>query len=87
METMGQTTKQNSSEEDAHNRQKRSRRSNSEIMEFLRQKTELDKENLEADREEKRNQNAILMNLIDQQQQMMAQQTAIFRELLSNKNN
>ena len=48
-------------------------------MEFLRQKFELDKENLEADREEKRNQNANLMNLINQQQQMMAQQTAIFR--------
>ena len=87
METMGQTRKQNSGEEDAHNRQKRSRRSNSEIMEFLRQKIELDKENLEADREEKRNQNATLMNLINQQQQMMAQQTAIFRELLNNKNN
>ena len=87
METMGQTRKRNSGEEDAHNRQKRSRRSNSEIMEFLRQKIELDKENLEADREEKRNQNAILMNLINQQQQMMAQQTAIFRELLNNKNN
>ena len=86
METMGQTRKQNSGEEDAHNRQKRSRRSYSKIMEFLRQKIELDKENLEADREEKRNQNAILMNLINQQQQMMAQQTAIFRELL-NKNN
>ena len=87
METMGQTRKRNSGEEDAHNRQKCSRRSNSEIMEFLRQKIELDKENLEADREEKRNQNAILMNLINQQQQMMAQQTAIFRELLNNKNN
>ena len=87
METMGQTRKRNSGEEDAHNKQKRSRRSNTEIMEFLRQKTELDKENLEADREEKRNQNAILMNLINQQQQMMAQQTAIFRELLNNKNN
>ena len=87
METMGQTRKRNSSEEDAHNRQKRSRRSNSEIMEFLRQKIELDKENLEAGREEKRNQNAILMNLINQQQQMMAQQRAIFREFLNNKNN
>ena len=87
METMGQTRKRNSGEEDAHNRQKRSRRSNSEITEFLRQKIELDKENLEADREEKRNQNAILMNLINQQQQMMAQQTAIFGELLNNKNN
>ena len=87
METMRQTRKRNSGEEDAQNRQKRSRRSNSEIMEFLRQKIELDKENFEADREEKRNQNAILMNLINQQQQMMAQQTAIFRELLNNKNN
>ena len=87
METMGQTRKRNSGEEDAHNREKRSRRSNSEIMEFLCQKIELDKENLEADREEKRNQNAILMNLINQQQQMMDQQTAIFRELLNNKNN
>ena len=64
METMGQTRKRSSGEEDAHNRQKHSRRSNSEIMEFLSQKIELDKENLEADREEKRNQNAILMNLI-----------------------
>ena len=53
METMGQTRKQNSGEQDAHNRQKCSRRSNSEIMEFLLQKIELDKENLEADREEK----------------------------------
>ena len=87
METMGQTRKRNSGEEDAHKRQKRSRRSNSEIMEFLRQKIELDKENLEAGPEERRNQNAILMNLINQQQQMMAQQTAIFRELLNNKNN
>ena len=87
METMGQTRKRNSGEEDAHNRQKRSRRLNSKIMEFLRQNIELDKENLEADREEKRNQNVILMNLINQQQQMMAQQTAIFRELLNNKNN
>ena len=64
METMGKTRKRNSGEEDAHNRQKCSRRSNTEIMEFLRQKIELDKENLEADQEEKRNQNAILMNLI-----------------------
>ena len=86
METMGQTRKQNSGEADAQNRQKCSRRSNSEIIEFLRQKIELDKENLEADREKKSNQNAILMNLINHQQQMMAQQTAIFRELL-NKNN
>ena len=87
METMGQTRKRNSGEEDAHNRQKHSRRSNSEIMEFLRQKIELDKENLEADQEEKRNQNAIFMNLINQQQQRMAQQTAIFRELLNNNKN
>ena len=56
-------------------------------MGFSRQKIESDKENLEADGEEKRNQNAILMNLINQQQQMMARQTAIFRELLNNKNN
>ena len=56
-------------------------------MEFLRQKIELDKENLESDREEKRNQNAVLMIFINQQQLMMAQQTAIFRELLNNKNN
>ena len=56
-------------------------------MEFLRQKIELDKENLEVDRKEKRNQNAILMNLINQQQQMMDQQTAIFRELLNNEDN
>ena len=55
-------------------------------MDFLRQKLELVEENLVAEREEKRNQNAILMNLIGQQQQMMAQQMAVFREII-NKNN
>ena len=55
-------------------------------MDFLRQKLELDKENLIAEQEEKRNQNAILMNLIDQQHQMITRQLAIFREIL-NKNN
>ena len=49
METMGQTRKRNSGEEDAHNRQKRYRRSNSEIMEFLRLKIEFDIEILEAE--------------------------------------
>ena len=52
-------------------------------LDFLRQK--LDKENLAAEREEKRNQNAILLNLIGEQQQMMTHQTAIFRKIM-NKN-
>lgn len=86
MESMGQTRKRNSCEEEVPST-KRSRRSNSDTMEFLRQKLELDKQNVEADREEKRNQSSLLINLINQQQQMMAQQTAIFRELLNNKNN
>ena len=43
-------------------------------------------DNFVAERDEKRNQNAILMNLIGQQQQMMAQQWTIFREII-NKNN
>ena len=84
-ETMGQTKKQCYDDEKAP-KQKRWRRSNSETMDFLRQKLELVEENLVAEREEKRNQNAILMNLIGQQQQMMAQQMAVFREII-NKNN
>ena len=64
METMGQTKKRSSDNEKAP-KQKRSGRSNSETMDYLRQKLELDKKNLAAEREEKRNQNAILMNLIN----------------------
>ena len=85
METIGQTKKW-SSDDEKYPKQEHSRRSNSETMDFLRQKLELDKENLIAEQEEKRNQNAILMNLIDQQHQMITRQLAIFREIL-NKNN
>ena len=55
-------------------------------MDFLRQKLESDKDNFAAELEEKRNQNAISMSLISQQQQMMAQQMVIFKEIM-NKNN
>ena len=85
METMGHTKKRSSDDEKAP-KQKRSRRSNSETMDFLRQKLELDKDNLALEREEKRNQNVILINSIGQPQQMMAQKMAIFREII-NKNN
>ena len=81
METNDQTRKQRSDDEKAP-KQKHSRRSNSETMGFLKQKLELDKENLVAEREEKRNQNPILMNLIGQQQQMMAQIMFILREII-----
>ena len=47
METMGQTKQRISDDEEAP-KQKRSRRSNSETMDFLRQKLELDKKNLAA---------------------------------------
>ena len=82
---MGQTKKRCYDDEKAP-KQKRWRRSNSETMDFLRQKLELDGENLVAEHEEKRNQSAILMNLIGQQQQIMAQQMAVFKEII-NKNN
>ena len=55
-------------------------------MDYLRQKLELNKENLAAEHEEKRNQNAILMNLIGQRQQMMARQMTIFREIINKSN-
>ena len=56
METMGQTKKRSSDNEIiwTYNVYK--------AMDYLRQKLELDKKNLAAEREEKRNQNAILMN-------------------------
>ena len=63
---MGQIKKRCYDDEKAP-KQKRWRRSNSETMDFLRQKLEFDEENLVAEHEEKRNQNAILMNLIVQQ--------------------
>ena len=55
-------------------------------MDYLRQKLELNKDNLATEREEKRNQNAILMNLIGQRQQIMARKMTIFREIINKSN-
>ena len=66
MGTVSQTKKRSSVDGKAP-KQKRSRRSNSQTMEFLIQ-LELDKENIAHEREEKQNHNAILMNLIFQEQ-------------------
>ena len=85
MERMGQTKKRSSDDEKTP-KQKRSKRSSSETMDFVRQKLELDKENLVAESEEKRNENAILQNLIGQKQQMMAQQITIFNKIINKSN-
>ena len=53
---------------------------------FSETNTRIVKEDLAAEREEKRNENAILISLIGQQQQMMTQLMAVFREII-NKNN
>ena len=66
MGTVSQTKKRSSVDGKAP-KQKRSRRSNSQTIEFLIQ-LELDKENLAHEREEKQNYNAFLMNLIVQEQ-------------------
>ena len=45
----------------------------------------VDKENCRAELEQRQNQNIMFANLIQTQQQMMAQQMAMFQEMMNNK--
>ena len=82
METMGQTANRHKAGE---KKARRPKRSSSEMLEFLNKKLEMDKENRRAELEQRENQNIMFANLIETQQQMMAQQMAIFQEMMNNK--
>ena len=65
------------------------KRSSSDTIEFLRLKMEFDRENRQRDRELQENQidvqNQLFANLLQSNQQMMAQQTILMQELLKQK--
>ena len=82
METMGQTANRHNAGE---KKERRAKRSNSGTLEFLNKKLEMDKENRRAELEQRQNQSIIFANLIQTQQQMMAQQMAMFQEMMNNK--
>ena len=81
METMGQTAKRHKAGEKKERREKRS----TDTLEFLNKKLEMDKENRSAELEQRQIQNIMFANLIETQQQMMAQQMAMFQEMMNNK--
>ena len=82
METMGQTANRHKAGE---KKERRAKRSSSDTLEFLNKKLEMDKENRRAELEQRQNQNIMFANLIQTQQQMMAQQMAMFQEMMNNK--
>ena len=88
LESMGQTRKRNF-EEDCPKTMKRNRRPNSETLEFLREKMELDKESKKMEYEEKRNQNNLIMAMLHQQNQqqmyMQHQMLAVMKSLAEKK--
>ena len=81
METMGQTAKRHKAGEKKERREKRS----TDTLEFLNKRLEMDKENRSAELEQRQIQNIMFANLIETQQQMMAQQMAMFQEMMNNK--
>lgn len=81
MESMGQTA-----ERKKKGKERAPKRSGSETMDFLREKLEMDRQNKQMEREAQANQTMLMANLINTQQQMMAQQMAIFQELMNKKN-
>ena len=82
METMWQTPNRHNAGE---KKERRAKRSSSDTLEFLNKKLEMDKENRRAELEQRRNQNIMFANLIQTQQQMMAQQMAMFQKMMNNK--
>ena len=82
MKTMGQTANRHKAGE---KKERRAKRSSSDTLEFLNKKLEMDKENRRAELEQRQNQNIMFANLIQTQQQMMAQQMAMFQEMMNNK--
>ena len=82
METMGQTAKRHKAGE---KKERREKRSSSDTLEFLNKRLEMDKENCSAELEQRQIQNIMFANLIETQQQMMAQQMAMFQEMMNNK--
>ena len=65
------------------------KRTSSDTVEFLREKLEFDRENRQKERDLQENQlniqNQLLANLLQTNQQMMAQQTFLMQELLKQK--
>ena len=82
METMGQTAKRHKAGE---KKERREKWSSSDTLEFLNKRLEMDKENRSAELEQRQIQNIMFANLIETQQQMMAQQMAMFQEMMNNK--
>ena len=82
MENMGQTANRHNAGE---KKESRAKRSSSDTLEFLNKKLEMDKENRRAELEQRQNQSIMFANLIQTQQQMMAQQIAMFQEMMNNK--
>ena len=82
METMGQTANRYKAGE---KKERRAKQSSSDTLEFLSRKLEMDKENRRAELEQRQNQTIMFDNLIQTQQQMMAQQMAMFQEMINNK--
>ena len=79
METMGQTANRHKA------RQKKEKKAKRSSLEFLNKKLEMDKENRRTEPEQRQKQNIMFANLIQTQQQMMAQQMALFQEMNNNK--
>ena len=82
METMGQTVNRHKAGE---KKDKRTKRSSSDTLEFLNKKLEMDKENRREELEQRQDQNIMFANLIQTQRQMMAQQMTMFKEMMNNK--
>ena len=83
MEHRAETAARNKTDQPKDKPQKRS---SSDTVDFLREKMHFDQENRQKDRELQQNQanvqNQILANLLQTNQQMMAQQTFLMKELL-----
>ena len=80
MKTLGQTANRNKAGE---RKERRAKRSSPDTLEYLNKKLETDEENRRAELQQRQNQNIMFLNLIQTQQQMMAQEMAMFQEMMN----